>query len=333
MDTNNELFSLKLSQLTDDTNNMNSKTSNQLKDITKLKDIDSLTENEIESYLVAYGLKKVWFVTQKEEQKKFLTQIRNQLILRNTIYPNNVLLWDYLLFTCTPTLCYSPIYPRTGPTNNAMDAESTNLMANIDWIYVTEKFITANGIIVCMYLITEHSVIPILSQSNTIPYVDAVVSLYFPFFLLFILGFYLVFDCILNASAELTCFADRQFYSDWWNATSFMEFSRKWNLPVHEYLLRHIYLGVFVKKFKFASGLSKALTFIFSTVFHELVLTVTTHRFKPWFTFFSLWQIPLMSIMKSPMFDNTQLGNILTLTPFVLGIAMIAILYAKDYNL
>lgn len=28
-------------------------------------------------------------------------------------------------------------------------------------------------------------------------------------------------------------FADREFYQDWWNSTSWDEFARKWNKPVH----------------------------------------------------------------------------------------------------
>ena len=28
-------------------------------------------------------------------------------------------------------------------------------------------------------------------------------------------------------------FADREFYQDWWNSTSWDQFSRKWNKPVH----------------------------------------------------------------------------------------------------
>lgn len=36
----------------------------------------------------------------------------------------------------------------------------------------------------------------------------------------------------------------RAFYDDWYNATSFAEFSRKWNKPVHEWLLRHVYLDL-----------------------------------------------------------------------------------------
>jgi len=44
-----------------------------------------------------------------------------------------------------------------------------------------------------------------------------------------LLAFFLVFEVILNAIAEVTRFADRRFYADWWNSTGFDEFSRKWN--------------------------------------------------------------------------------------------------------
>lgn len=37
------------------------------------------------------------------------------------------------------------------------------------------------------------------------------------------------FECVCNGFAEFTRFADREFYQDWWNATSMDVFSRKWN--------------------------------------------------------------------------------------------------------
>lgn len=63
---------------------------------------------------------------------------------------------------------------------------------------------------------------------------------------------YLIFECVANVFAEvsdisfshagsvlttcrrrqLTYFADREFYQDFWNSTTFDEFSRKWNVPV-----------------------------------------------------------------------------------------------------
>ena len=47
-----------------------------------------------------------------------------------------------------------------------------------------------------------------------------------PSFLVWLLGFYNMFHCCLNIAGELTRFADRQFYKDFWNATSLDEFWR-----------------------------------------------------------------------------------------------------------
>jgi len=41
--------------------------------------------------------------------------------------------------------------------------------------------------------------------------------------------FYTVFHSYMNFMAELTYFADRRFYSDWWNANDLGEYWRKWN--------------------------------------------------------------------------------------------------------
>ena len=41
--------------------------------------------------------------------------------------------------------------------------------------------------------------------------------------------FYSTFHVWLNFLAELSQFADRRFYSDWWNAGNLSEYWRKWN--------------------------------------------------------------------------------------------------------
>ena len=68
-----------------------------------------------------------------------------------------------------------------------------------------------------MYVVTEHWINPIVSQIAHQDYLETLISLLVPFMLMWILGFYVIFECICNAFAELTYFADRQFYSDWWN--------------------------------------------------------------------------------------------------------------------
>jgi diacylglycerol O-acyltransferase-1 len=54
---------------------------------------------------------------------------------------------------------------------------------------------------------------------------------------LWLLMFYLIFHLFLNLLAELLRFGDRVFYKDWWNATTFEEYWRLWNLPVHYWMV------------------------------------------------------------------------------------------------
>lgn len=81
--------------------------------------------------------------------------------------------------------------------------------------------------------------------------------------------------------AELSYFADREFYQDWWNSTSWDEFSRKWNKPVHTFLLRHVYASS-------RTGLrlgrwgATFFTFLLSALCHELVMAVVSKKIRPY---------------------------------------------------
>ena len=49
--------------------------------------------------------------------------------------------------------------------------------------------------------------------------------------MMWIIVFFILFECILNGIAEITFFDDREFYQDWWNSTTFDEFARKVEIP------------------------------------------------------------------------------------------------------
>lgn len=50
-----------------------------------------------------------------------------------------------------------------------------------------------------------------------------------------------LFHLHLNVLGELTRFGDREFYRDWWNASTVGDYWRTWNMPVHKFLLRTVY--------------------------------------------------------------------------------------------
>jgi sterol O-acyltransferase len=76
-------------------------------------------------------------------------------------------------------------------------------------------------------LTSEEFVLPVLAEAG--PRINATADmterllilaettskLLFPFMVIFLLVFLVVFEYTLGAFAEITCFADRHFYADW----------------------------------------------------------------------------------------------------------------------
>ena len=115
-----------------------------------------------------------------------------------------------------------------------------------------------------------------------------------------------------NFFAEITCFADRRFYGDWWNATSYSEFYQKWSLPVHRWLLVHVYFEMYdsrlwwcickevtdsdrgrstsSRSLRAKKMVTMLLVVLFGAVCHELLLSV-------WFKVLAPYNFLLMSIL------------------------------------
>lgn len=110
-------------------------------------------------------------------------------------------------------------------------------------------------------------------------------SLCFPSTVCFLLLFFCVLHCWLNAWAELLKFGDRQFYSDWWNCDSFADYYRKWNGVVHDWIRLYLYTDILrVLNFIFSKNhncnqttkshriIASIIVFEISAVIHELIL-------------------------------------------------------------
>ena len=70
---------------------------------------------------------------------------------------------------------------------------------------------------------------------------ERVLKLALPNHLIWLIFFYLLFHSFLNTTGEVLSFADRNFYSDWWNADDLFQFWKMWNLPVHRWAVRHLF--------------------------------------------------------------------------------------------
>ncbi|KAL1747630.1 MBOAT, membrane-bound O-acyltransferase family-domain-containing protein [Schizophyllum fasciatum] len=209
-------------------------------------------------------------------------------------WPNNVTYKNFGVYLLIPSLVYELEYPRTD---------------RIRPIYVFEKVTAFFGSFALLYTITETFILPKIPTAEQ-SFLLSLLDLAMPFMFGYLMIFYIIFECICNAFAEISYFADRQFYEDWWNSTSWDEFSRKWNRPVHSFLLRHVYASSIT-----GYGLSRTramfVTFLLSACAHELVMIVVTHKIRMYLFSLQLIQIPLIAIGRHPVIKRNKLaGNI-----------------------
>lgn len=135
--------------------------------------------------------------------------------LGNISYPQNLHFANYVDYLFCPTLCYEIEYPRRSHRR---------------WSEITYKTMAVFGCIFLLTLTSEEFILPVLNEAHSqlgtvtsmvdkaLVLAETISMLLFPFMITFLLVFLVIFEYILGAFAELTQFADRHFYSDWWNS-------------------------------------------------------------------------------------------------------------------
>ncbi|XP_064283749.1 sterol O-acyltransferase 1 [Passer domesticus] len=227
---------------------------------------------------------------------------------------------QYLYFLFAPTLIYRDNYPRN-PT--------------IRWGYVATKFAQVLGSLFYAYYIFVRLCIPQFRNSSQETFnlrglVLCIFNSILPGVLILFLVFFAFLHCWLNAFAEMLRFADRMFYKDWWNSTSYANYYRTWNVVVHDWLYYYAYrdfLWFFGKKFRAAAMLS---VFTVSAAVHEYVLSICFGFFYPvlfcLFTCFGVvFNFTLNDRRKGPFW------NVIMWTSLFLGQGVIICLYSQEW--
>ncbi|KAJ7879907.1 MBOAT, membrane-bound O-acyltransferase family-domain-containing protein [Mycena olivaceomarginata] len=226
-------------------------------------------------------------------------------------YPNNVTLKNFAVYQLIPTLVYELEYPRTD---------------RIRPVYLFEKTVATFGTFALLYTVTESFILP-LTPSAGDSFFRALLDLSLPFMIAYLLLFYIIFECICNGFAEISYFADRQFYEDWWNSTSWDEFSRKWNKPVHTFLLHHVYAST-IASYQLSRSTAMFVTFLLSACVHELVMLVVTKKFRMYLFLLQLIQIPLIMVSRLPFIKRNKLmGNIVFWLGLYCGFPLLCVAY------
>mmetsp|Transcript_33761 Transcript_33761/g.65824 ORF Transcript_33761/g.65824 Transcript_33761/m.65824 type:complete len:449 (+) Transcript_33761:56-1402(+) len=221
-------------------------------------------------------------------------------------------------FIAAPTLVYAPVYPR----------------AKVRWYWLGRRVVEFVGIWLAIYVIAIQYVAPgikntldPLARGNLPLIVEGLLKIAVPNFIVWILGFYSIFHLYLNIIGEIIGYADREFYRDWWNSTTLGYFWRSWNLPVHTWMVAHVYFPLVSRGWK--KPAASFVIFIISAVLHELVVSIPFGNFKLLAFGGMMLQVPLIQI--TDRFKGTQTGNVIFWLTIMLGQPMIVLLYTRDY--
>mmetsp|Transcript_85978 Transcript_85978/g.248270 ORF Transcript_85978/g.248270 Transcript_85978/m.248270 type:complete len:245 (-) Transcript_85978:52-786(-) len=237
-----------------------------------------------------------------------------------TAYPSNLSIRNMASFVVFPTLVYQTDYPRSD---------------NIRKRWLAKRVGELVMCVLLMSVIAEQFVVPTLRNSSVpmqshdvLRIFIAVMKLALPNVYLWLFMFYGLFHLWLNIVAELTYFGDRLFYREWWNATKLEDYWRLWNLPVHNWLVKHVFLPTI------NAGLGKPAavfgTFFVSAVFHEVLVSIPCHTFRLWSFFGMMAQLPLVHLTAAidRRLKGSQLGNIIFWISFcIVGQPLCVLLY------
>ena len=283
----------------------------------------------------------------KQTSNSEIAQLREDLAIELTsplggvTYPKNLTWSNYLDFLFCPTLCYELEYPRT---------------PGIVWSELGYKILAIFGVIFLLTITSEEFILPVLTDSARrleditsfsemgLILAESISMLLFPFMVTFLLVFLVIFEYVLGACAEITCkynyyyrhprkhtnknplgFADRHFYSDWWNSTDWLEFSREWNIPVHHFFRRHVYSA---SRPHIGRPMATLITFLISAIGHEIVMACITKKIRGYGFLAQMSQLPIVMLQRTKWVRGRQtLNNVCFWCSMIMGLSMLCSMY------
>ncbi|CAL8100170.1 unnamed protein product [Calicophoron daubneyi] len=236
-------------------------------------------------------------------------------------YPANLTLRNLYYFIFTPTLCYELNFPRT---------------QRIDFSFARRRLIETFFAIHLIFCISEHWIWPaareqitVASKSTFLYEVICAWRLSYASHIVWLILCFFFFHSAMSALAEVTRFGDRLFYRDWWNATSISVFWRKWNMPVHRFCIRHLYIPLLRRGY--SKTLATYIVFFFSGVMHEYCLSFGVHSLHIYIFLYMFLQAPLGQITSALSLNSGGRGN-LTVWIMLMPITCLMLLYTlRDF--
>uniref|UniRef100_A0A1A9ZYJ0 O-acyltransferase n=1 Tax=Glossina pallidipes TaxID=7398 RepID=A0A1A9ZYJ0_GLOPL len=225
----------------------------------------------------------------------------------------------YLYFLFAPTLVYRDFYPRA---------------SRIRWKFAITHLMEVVAIAFLYCYIYECYIVPNFSDfgkhSFNISFITVkLFASLMPFTMLLLTGFYMILHAWHNFTAELLRFGDRMFYKDWWTASNYDTYYRKWNVIVHDWLYEYIYKDFYIYIFNGSKLLSSLVVFWISALFHDIPLCFSLHLFFPAVCIFmGLLGVLLVFITR---LAPKNFGNFALWFSLIVGNGALMVAYCTEY--
>jgi len=228
----------------------------------------------------------------------------------------------FLYFLFAPTLVYRDQYPRN---------------SQIRWHYVVSNFVQVVACLFYTYFVFVRFCVPVFHKFGQKPMspknlVLSVFSVMLPGMLVLLCGFFAILHSWLNAFAEMLRFADRMFYKDWWNSTTFANYYRTWNVVVHDWLYVYIYRDIY-NLMKTTNShtriIPKFAVFTVSALVHEYILAFAFRFFYP-VLFFMFGNVGVLFIFVTDK-RKERYWNVFMWVALFMGMGFLMSLYSMEY--
>jgi len=279
------------------------------------EDLDLLIQNLVVClFYIILTLKLVSFIQVNKGYREALEASENIEIPVNLSIRNLASVW------CSPNLVYRP-------------RESPNKQVRV--LYVLKKVVevfllqalSRQGMLCMPNIVNE--LLGAADDEDMILLLERFLTLAVAFNIVWMISFYLVFVSFLQLMAELSQNQERVFFLAWWNASTMEEYWRRWNLPVHRWCVKHIYVP-FVKS-KFNKSSAMFAVFITSAILHEYMISCPIQVAGHFALVGFLGQPPLIKLseyVKSRC--GRRVGNMLVWSFLVFGNTAGVVVYYKE---
>ncbi|CAF1226940.1 unnamed protein product [Rotaria sp. Silwood1] len=251
----------------------------------------------------------------RENVEKVLLSVESKINDEKFHYPN---FSYYLYFLFAPTLIYRDQYPRN---------------TIIRWNFVLQMFGEFIASMLYIYYVVVRFCIPTYANLKhteiTLPmFISVLFDSIMPGSLFFLLSFYGFSHCWLNAFAEMLRFADRMFYNDWWNSTTFAAYYRTWNVVLHDWFYTYVYKEIYVLTGQKNRSIPAICVVLLSAIFHEYVLVFSLGFFYP--VMFLLFGVVGLAFQLFLPRQKGAMYNILIWLLLLIGVSLQSCLYFME---